>query len=182
MNTLLTFVLCGCVFLVIALWGAIIGWLYMRKLRRVQKQRELLRQCPQAEPFEPPVPFPEVVEASVVFSGHQEAQRCAEEGGFVLTRVRSEMLTANSTLSLDHLGIGEAAEDGNHVPHAQTPSLLRGVPVNRRRLSVPNVAVEDCGVRPPVGLMYRLRRASTVYGCAEYISRGVGSTTRVEVA
>ncbi|KEG08254.1 hypothetical protein DQ04_07621040 [Trypanosoma grayi] len=143
---------------------------HRKDLLKRRERRAQLRQCPRAEPFEPPVPFPEVVEASVVFSGQQEARRGAEEDGLFLTRVQSEMQSPVNNTMPDHLGIGEAAEDGNHLPDGQSLELLHGLPIDRRNPQMPDVGVEECGVRRPTGVMYRLRSADAVYGSAEYTS------------
>ncbi|RNE94926.1 hypothetical protein TraAM80_10495, partial [Trypanosoma rangeli] len=61
-----------------------------------QRRQQSIREYPPAEPFAPSVRLPVVVDAAVVFTSHEEAQRQVEAGVAPITRVQSEVRGATA--------------------------------------------------------------------------------------
>ncbi|KAF8293768.1 hypothetical protein TcYC6_0106090 [Trypanosoma cruzi] len=154
---------------------------YKRHLEDEKRRRrqERLRDCPQAEPFAPPVSLPVVVDAVVVFPSHEEAQHRIEEDGAPITRVPSELPGDGLTTPHEYFASAEPVEEGNALPRARSGDVLQGVPVDRS-LRLPDVNAASRRLNTLSGATYRLRPASAVYGSASYLphssSSGSGMT------
>ncbi|EAN84615.1 hypothetical protein Tc00.1047053508015.30 [Trypanosoma cruzi] len=149
---------------------------YKRHLedKKRRRRQERLRDCPQAEPFAPPVSLPVVVDAVVVFPSHEEAQHRIEEDGAPITRVPSELPGDGLTTSHEYFASAEPVEEGNALPRARSGDVLQGVPVDRS-LRLPDVNAASRSLNTLSGATYRLRPASAVYGSASYLPRSSSS-------
>ncbi|RNE97326.1 hypothetical protein TraAM80_09405 [Trypanosoma rangeli] len=141
---------------------------FIPQVREWLKQRARSRECPPAEPFAPSVRLPVVVDAAVVFTSHEEAQRQVEAGVAPITRVQSEVQGPRFSSFPSHFGSSNATNEGNTASRVW-PEVMRGLPVDHT-FHLPEVNASSCSLSHLSGTRYQLRRASIIYGKASYLS------------
>ncbi|RNE95021.1 uncharacterized protein Tco025E_10232 [Trypanosoma conorhini] len=151
----------------------------IREMLAKRGQLQRLRDYPPAEPFAPPAPLPAIVDAAVVFTSHEEAQRHVEAGDAPITRVHSEQQMPCFCASPGRLGSPGAAAEGNVLPRAAPGAVMRGLPIDRGR-GLPKVDADSCGLRHLPGTIYQLRAANVVYGEASYLPGSGGAASEEE--